>query len=240
MMEILENSARKLGISFTKQQLDRFEIYYRELVEWNRRINLTAITGYGDVQTAHFLDSLSIILALKECQAGEVFKMIDIGAGAGFPGIPLRLVMPDISLVLLEATVKKAAFLKHIVEKLNLDNVEIITGRAEDLAQNNCYRERFEIVLSRAVAPLATLAELTLPFCKIGGFLIAPKKGDISQEIAVAKRAIATLGGQFREVIEIPLEEFSDSRCLVVIKKVRETPAKYPRRSGIPAKKPIS
>ena len=238
-MKILKNSARKLGISLTRQQLDRFEVYYQELVEWNRRINLTAITGYEEVQTAHFLDSLSVILALEKCPSDEVLKIIDIGAGAGFPGIPLRILMPDVYLVLLEATAKKARFLRHIKEKLNLNNVEIITGRAEELAHDRNYRESFDIVVSRAVAQLVTLAELALPFCKIGGCFIALKKGDIDQEIATAERAIITLGGELKEVIEIPLEEFTDGRCLAVIKKVRETPEKYPRRPGIPGKKPI-
>ena len=239
-MEILKSSARKLGIRFTKQQLDLFEVYYQELVEWNRRINLTAITGYQDVQTDHFLDSLSAILALKEYQADESLKIIDIGAGAGFPGIPLRIVRPDVRLVLLEATGKKTGFIKHIVAKLNLDNVEIITARAEDLAHDNCYRESFDVVVSRAVAPLATLAELTLPFCKIGGCLIALKRGDISREIAAAQKAITTLGGKIKVAINVTLEEFTDGRCLVVVEKVRQTPEKYPRRPGIPGKKPIS
>ena len=155
------------------------------------------------------------------------------------PGIPLKILFPNIRLVLLEATAKKAAFLHHLKAKLRLDNVEIVVGRAEEVAHLSQYRERFDIVLSRAVASLPTLVELTLPFCNIDGKLIAHKKGEIDQEINEASKAIAVLGGKLREVKRVELAEFTDRRCLVVIDKVAATPEKYPRRPGIPGKRPL-
>jgi 16S rRNA (guanine527-N7)-methyltransferase len=155
------------------------------------------------------------------------------------PGIPLRIVLPEIRLVLLEATARKTEFLRHITTKLELDNVEIVRGRAEEVAHDDSYRERFDIVVSRALAPLNVLAELTLPFCVVGGRLIAQKKGDISQEMSQSSRAVNTPGGEINGLLDITLDELDDDRCLVIIDKVKATPSKYPRRSGIPAKRPI-
>ena len=239
-MDILKNSAGKLGITLTETQLGRFEEYYRALLDWNKRVNLTSVTGYEDVQITHFLDSLSVILALREYPADKLLRVIDVGSGAGFPGIPLRIVIPDIHLVLLEATAKKAGFLEYVVDKLELDDVRVLNGRAEDLAREADYREIFDIVLSRAVAPLATLAELTLPFCDVGGCLVALKKGDIDKEIITAGPAITLLGGQLKEIVKVSGDLFDDDRCLVVVSKVRETPPKYPRRPGVPGKRPLS
>jgi 16S rRNA (guanine527-N7)-methyltransferase len=235
-MEKLNLGARKLGMELTPAQLEQFEIYYRELVDWNRRINLTAITDYEEVQIKHFLDSLTVILAWQRAKAGAI---IDVGTGAGIPGVPLKIAFPDIKLVLLEATAKKADFLHHITSKLRLDDVEIVVGRAEEVAPEAQYREKFGLVLSRAVAPLPALVELTLPFCVIGGSFIAQKKGAVDEEIGQAKRAIGLLGGSLREVKRIDLEEFTDERYLVVIDKASPTPSKYPRRPGIPAKRPL-
>jgi 16S rRNA (guanine527-N7)-methyltransferase len=170
---------------------------------------------------------------------GEGLRLIDVGTGAGMPGIPLKILLPGISLVLLDATAKKAAFLRHIRQKLGLDDVEIIVGRAEDVAREALYREKFGLVLSRAVASLSTLVELTLPFCAIDGRFIAQKKGGVDSEINRAARAIGLLGGELREVRKITIEEFTDERWLVVIDKVSVTPPQYPRRPGIPAKKPL-
>jgi 16S rRNA (guanine527-N7)-methyltransferase len=235
-MEKLYLGAKNLGLELEPRQLEQFEIYYQELSDWNKWINLTAITGYEEVQIKHFLDSLTVTLAWQQ-ETGNT--IIDIGTGAGIPGIPLKIIFPDIKLVLLEATAKKAAFLHHITQRLGLGDVEIVVGRAEEVAHVAQYRERFDLVLSRAVAPLPTLVELTLPFCALGGSFIAQKKGAIDEEISKASKAISMLGGKLREVNRVEMEEFADERYLVVIDKVSPTPEQYPRRPGIPAKRPL-
>ncbi len=195
-MEKLNSGATKLGLQLTPSQLEQFRIYYQELIDWNKRVNLTRITDYEEVQIKHFLDSLTVALAWQTSAPDIDFRIIDVGTGAGMPGIPLKIVFPHIRLVLLDSVAKKAAFLHHLKEKLGLDNVDIVVGRAEEVSHDAQYRERFDIVLSRGVAPLATLAELTLPFCIIGGSFIAQKKGAIDQEISQAGRAISLLGGE--------------------------------------------
>ena len=238
-MEKLYSGAKKLGLELSPGQLEQFQLYYQELVDWNRRINLTAITDYEEVQIKHFLDSLTVVLALKQPTGSGRFRLMDVGTGAGIPGIPLKILLPDIKLALLDATAKKAAFLHHIKDKLGLDDVEIVVGRAEEVAHETKYREQFELVLSRAVADLPALVELTLPFCAIGGSFIAQKKGAVDLEVSQAARAISILGGNLRELKKIDLAEFTDERWLVVVEKIGLTPEKYPRRPGIPAKRPL-
>jgi 16S rRNA (guanine527-N7)-methyltransferase len=238
-MEKLKAGADKLGVGLSPAQLEQFESYYRELIDWNQRLNLTAITDYEEVQLKHFLDSLTIILAWPPQAAQKNLRLIDVGTGAGLPGIPLKIVFPDIKLTLLEATAKKADFLSHIVEKVGLGSVEIVVGRAEEVAHQPQYREGFELVLSRAVAALPALVELALPFCALGGSFIAQKKGAIDEEIGRAAKAISLLGGRLRELKRVDLAELADERYLVIIDKVSPTPEKYPRRPGIPAKRPI-
>ena len=239
-MRKLIEGAGKLDIKLNTRQVKQFELYYQELIEWNKKTNLTAITDYSSVQVKHFLDSLTITLALSEKEvASPDFKIVDIGTGAGFPGVPLRILFPQPRLVLLEPTTKKTAFLHHIIRKLELQNVEVLNSRAEEAAHLPAYREQFALVLSRAVALLPTLVELTLPFCRIGGRFIGQKKGEIDQEITGAKKAIAVLGGRLDQTKKIELDEFTDARYLVIIDKISSTPSEYPRRTGVPKRRPI-
>jgi 16S rRNA (guanine527-N7)-methyltransferase len=238
MMELLAGGALGLGIVLTPLQLARFEMYFRELTSWNERVNLTAITGYEDVQVKHFLDSLSVSLALPN-PIPSGLRLLDVGAGGGFPGVPLGIAYHELQVTLLEATGKKAAFLEYIVAKLGLENTLVINQRAEETAHEPSLRERYDVVVARALAELSTLAEITLPFCRVGGRVIAQKKGEIDAEVAGARRAVLLLGGMPAEVFPVTLAEFPDDRTLVVMEKVAPTPPDYPRRPGVPAKKPL-
>ncbi len=239
MLETLIRGAQQLGISLITQQTGQFQTYYEQLVAWNEKVNLTSITDYEEVQTKHFLDSLTIVPVLsKEPWAGSKFSLIDIGTGAGFPGIPLKIVLPGTRIVLLESVGKKTAFLTYVVDRLGLSDAEIVKGRAEEVAHRTDYREKFEVAVGRALGKLATLAELTLPFCREGGLVIAPKKGDIGAELDRAERAMQQLGGRLKGVLETHIEGLQDHR-LVVMEKVTVTPPKYPRRPGMPAKRPL-
>ncbi len=239
-MRELVAGAGKLGIELSARQIRQFELYYQQLIEWNERVNLTAITDCSAVQVKHFLDSLTVVLALSEEEvASRDFTILDVGAGGGFPGLPLKILLPQPKVVLLEPTTKKVAFLRHISRKLELEDVEVLNSRAEDAAHLPLYREQFALVLSRAVALLPTLVELTLAFCRIGGRFIAQKKGEVEQEANRAKEAITVMGGKLNQIRKIGLEEFSDARYLVIIDKICPTPDKYPRRAGLPKRRPI-
>jgi len=235
-MERLILGAQRLGFSLTPHQVAQFQAYYEELIVWNKRLNLTAITDYQEVQTKHFLDSLTVGLVLNNPSA---LRVLDVGSGAGLPGVPLKILYPNLSLALTDSVAKKTHFLAHLVRRLGLEGVEVITGRAEELARDWDFREQFDLVVSRAVAPLATLAELTLPFCRLGGRVVAPKKAKVDEEVAQASRALATLGGRLQGVKEITVAGLLEDRALVVLGKVAPTPPQYPRRPGIPAKRPL-
>jgi len=239
-MRKLTRGLSELGLELSPTQIEQFELYYQELLQWNTRINLTAITDYEEVQTKHFFDSITVILALtKEDMNKPDLSIIDIGTGAGFPGLPLKIVLGKSRLVLLDSVAKKAAFLRHISQKLELANVEVVSGRAEEIAHLPSYRQQFDLAVSRAVASLSTLVELALPFCQIGGKFVAQKKGEISQEIDRAGKAINVLGGKLSQVRNIEFEELSDDRCLVIIDKICATPEGYPRRPGVPKRRPL-
>jgi 16S rRNA (guanine527-N7)-methyltransferase len=238
-MDILKKCIFPLGISLTGAQIDQFETYYHELISWNEKVNLTSITDFEEVQIKHFLDSLTVAMALGSENFTRPLNIIDVGTGAGLPGLPLKIALPQIRLTLLEATAKKTRFLSHLITELGLQKVNIVTGRAEEVAHEPAYREAFDIVLARALAPLPALVELALPFCAVGGRLIAHKKGNIREEIEQSKKAIETLGGAPSEVKPVELEGLEDNRTLVIINKVKSSPAAYPRRPGIPVKRPI-
>jgi len=254
-VHLLQTGARSLlGLCLTARHLAAFQTYYEELTSWNQRLNLTTITSYRDVQIKHFLDSLTCLLALPSSVGeGEAYlpdtvpisttwhplRCLDVGSGAGFPGLPLKIVRPELHLTLLEAAAKKTAFLQHVVERLGLEGVEIVTGRAEDLGRDPRYRQRYDLVLARAVAKMATLAEYCLPFCKVGGRFVAQKGADVSAELEAARSSLTILGGEIQEIKEIHIPEIDQLRSLVSVAKVAATPEKYPRRPGIPAKRPL-
>jgi 16S rRNA (guanine527-N7)-methyltransferase len=239
-MERLKSGVQRLGIALVPEQLELFERYYRELVDWNRRMNLTSITDYEEVQVRHFLDSLTVLPLLGQSGRVASVRVMDVGTGAGFPGIPLKIAAPHIDLTLLEATARKADFLHHVVKSLSLEGVTVVNDRAENAAHEIQHRERFAVVVARAVAGLPALAELTLPFCEVGGVVVAQKKGEIDAEVKHAVRAIKAMGGSTAEVRRVELEELNDRRCLVIIRKQAATPQRYPRRSGMPEKRPLS
>ena len=234
-MERLIAGAQRLGLLLTPEQVAAFQVYYEELICWNKKVNLTAIVDYEEAQLKHFLDSLTITLAFKDMPP----LLLDVGAGAGLPGIPLKILFPNIRLTLLDSVARKTSFLAHLVVRLGLEGVEVLTGRAEHLAHDGRYRERFDLVLSRGVAKLATLAELALPFCTMGGTFIAQKKGEIEGEIKAAARAIDILGGRLKGVKWVGMEELGEERALVIIDKLNPTPQHYPRRAGVPQKRPL-
>ena len=240
MLRLL-NGAKALGLLLTADQQAAFQCYYEELVAWNQKFNLTAITEYEQVQVRHFLDSLSCLLAeeakfaLRRADA----RAIDIGTGAGFPGIPLKMVCPGLRLTLLEATGKKVSFLEHLVERLKLHRVTVVHARAEDLAHDPLHRQQYDLALARAVADLPVLVEYMLPFCQVGGWVIAQKGEAGAAEAWNAERSVTLLGGELRRVVPVELPGLSEDRSLVVIEKVSPTPEIYPRRPGIPSKRPL-
>jgi len=226
---------RQLGLQVTERQLDQFLRYRQELLDWNTRINLTAITDAGEVAIKHFLDSLVLLMVYERPSA----RLLDIGAGAGFPGLPLKIVRPQWQVVLLEATGKKVAFLQHIIETLQLKNVVALHGRAEELAHKAGYRASFDVVTARAVASLPTLLEYAAPFCRVGGQIILPKKGDLAEELAQGKLAARQVGAVLKDDVPVTLPGLEDGRRLLVWEQVRKCPAQFPRSGTVMAKKPL-
>ena len=237
-MELLALGARELGINLSARQIALFQRYYQELVSWNQRMNLTAIVDYREAQIKHFLDSLTPSLVLSEDMKARG-HIVDIGSGGGFPGVPLKLVFPSMRLTLLDSVAKKTSFLTHLVKTLGLVDVEVYTGRSEDLALRSGVRESFDLAVSRGVASMRVLMEYTLPFCRVGGIVVTLKKGDISSEIEAAQHAMHVLGGRLGEIRDVDLEGLRDSRAVVVVEKIKPTPSKFPRRPGLSAKHPL-
>ena len=238
-METLARGARTLGLELTVEQLDKFERYYRELIARNRDVNLTRITDREDVQVRHFLDSLSCLAVMGAPGSLKGRTVIDVGSGAGFPGLPVRIAAPGLRLTLLEATGKKADFLRDMVELLGLSDVDVVTGRAEELARKAAHRESYDFVLARAVAELPALAELMLPLCRTGGKCLALKKGDVAGEAQKAEKAVAVMGGRLAQLYPATIIPGETDRCIAVMEKTSTTPERYPRRSGMPVKRPV-
>jgi 16S rRNA (guanine527-N7)-methyltransferase len=231
-----EKGLGELGISLSDRQLEQFMEYYELLIEWNGFMNLTAITQFDEVCTKHFIDSLSLC---KTLDLGGDITVIDVGTGAGFPGIPLKIAFPNLKVTLLDSLGKRVKFLNEVIQRLGLNNIEAIHGRAEDFAKAGMMRESFGLCVSRAVANLSTLSEYCLPYVKVGGYFIPYKSEKITEEMKAAVKAIEVLGAIVEGQDEFTLPDTDIYRNLFKIKKVKPTPKKYPRKAGLPSKEPL-
>jgi len=236
MKELVQHAHTMLGIRLTKDQINALTIYERELLDWNSRFNLTAIDDPQKVRIKHFLDSLTCLCVLRE---SPFESLIDVGTGAGFPGLPLKIIYPQLRLTLVESVGKKANFCRHIVHTLELEKVEVIQDRVEALGQMPEHREQYDWAVARAVAVLPVLVEYLLPLVRVGGGILAMKGEQAPAEAHAAERAARLLGGHLRRLVPIHLPGVAEERYLVVLDKVAATPQAYPRRVGLPAKKPL-
>lgn len=233
-IEKIKNQAQKLEVNIDYEQAEKFYLYTNMLLEWNEKINLTAITDLDEIIQKHFIDSLTINKYIEENAS-----IIDVGTGAGFPGIPVKIVRDDINVTLLDALNKRLNFLKEVIKQSKLTNIKTIHARAEEAGKNKNLRESFDIATSRAVAPLNVLVEYLLPLVKIGGKCICMKGSNAKEEIENSRKAISILGGKIAEIQELELPNSDMKRTIIVIKKEKNTPAKYPRKAGTPSKTPI-
>lgn len=234
--QILEQKLGELGIKQDQNQLERFHKFYQLLIEWNKVMNLTGITEYEDVVEKHFVDSLSII---KAVDLSRIHTVIDVGTGAGFPGIPLKIAFPHLRVVLLDSLNKRIKFLDEVISQLGLTEIRTIHGRAEEYARKEEYREQFDLCVSRAVANLSTLSEYCLPYIQVGGIIVPYKSGEIDDEVEQSKKAVRILGGNIKDVMKFELPGTDIHRSFVLIHKEQHTQKKYPRKAGIPAKEPL-
>lgn len=232
--EKLEQGAKEFGIFLSGEQLHQFETYYEMLVEKNKVMNLTAITEFEEVLEKHFLDSIALA---RVTDLNLQLSLMDMGTGAGFPGIPLKIAFPMLEVVLSDSLNKRVLFLQDVIDELGLKGISAIHGRAEDLARNPLYRESFDLTVSRAVANLSTLSEYCLPFVKVGGKFISYKSGECEEEVEAAKKAIHTLGGQLESVHKFDLG--ASKRAFVMIQKKSATTKRFPRKAGTPSKEPL-
>lgn len=232
--EKLTTELEKLSVTLSEQQLEQFELYYDMLIEKNKVMNLTAITEFDEVLEKHFLDSVSLIRAVDLQQP---LKVMDLGTGAGFPGIPLKIVFPNLKITLADSLNKRVLFLQEVIQALGLTDIEAVHGRAEDLAREKSQRQQYDLCVSRAVANLSTLSEYCLPFVKIGGKFVSYKSGDCNEEVTNSKSAVFLLGGKITDTVRFDLGEAK--RTFVILDKVKGTPKEYPRKAGTPSKKPL-
>ena len=236
MNNVLTKKVKELSIVLNDKQIQQFEQYYNILVEWNKVMNLTAITEYEEVVEKHFLDSLTIVNAIN---MEKIETLIDVGTGAGFPGIPLKIAFPHLKVTLLDSLNKRIKFLNEVINLLELDDIKAIHGRAEDYAKQAEYREQYDICVSRAVANLATLSEYCLPYVKVDGLFVPYKSGEIDEELKSSEKAVSILGGKVEEVVKFQLPGTDIGRSFVKIHKIKETKKKYPRKAGMPTKEPL-
>ena len=230
----VKQKAQEIGYTLQEEQLEQFFTYKELLIEWNKKMNLTAIEQEEDIITKHFIDSLSIASYIP-----DTAKVIDIGTGAGFPGIPLKILKKDLSITLLDSLNKRITFLEEVIQNLSLENIQAVHARAEELAHKEEYREQYDIAVSRAVAPMHTLLEYMLPYVKIGGKCICMKGPNLQEESKDLQNCLETLGGKIEKIEEIVLPETEIKRNIMLIKKENKTPKKYPRNPGMPSKKPL-
>ena len=232
--EEMSKKSKILGVRFSVEQIEQFYKYMNLLIEWNEKMNLTAITEPKEIILKHFIDSITILKYIDDNS-----KLVDVGTGAGFPGVPLSIMNPTLKITLVDSLNKRLIFLQEVVKELNLKNIEIVHARAEEFGQNKNYREKFDKSVSRAVANLATLSEYLVPLVKIGGKIISMKASNAKEEINDAQKAIEVLGGKIEKIEEFDLPESDIGRTIIIIDKNKCTPAIYPRKAGTPAKEPI-
>ena len=239
-VNILYKGLEELNITISKEQEEKLFIYYDMLIEKNKVMNLTAITELEEVVVKHFLDSLSVIKAIEGRILNSNIKVIDVGTGAGFPGIPLKIVFPELDITLLDSLNKRLVFLNEVIDELDLHNISTVHGRCEDIGRDIKYREKYNLCVSRAVANLSTLSELCIPFVKTGGLFVSYKAGDSDEEIKNAEFAVSKLGGKIKDIVKFNLPNSDLGRTFVIIEKSKETPKGYPRKAGTPLKEPLN
>ena len=237
MNKLLLDKVAELSIELNDKQAEQFVKFYEFLVEWNKVMNLTGITEYNEVVEKHFVDSLSLVKAID---INKIETVIDIGTGAGFPGIPLKIAFPHLKITLLDSLNKRIKFLNAVIDELGLEDIHTIHGRAEDFAKQETYREKYDLCVSRAVANLATLSEYCLPYVNVDGMFVPYKSGDIEEELNNSKKAVQILGGKIEKTIKFELPGTDIGRSFVKIKKIKNTAKKFPRKAGLPSKEPLS